>query len=155
MSFLKSLYTVLELDSSEEEAAPSAPKRARTCDADASSSASTAGTTPVAPLFLNKLQESSEDHSDELTLQDIFERHPLGNTSAVHVVLVNFMIDLPWMCRECPSLLSVPRLTVLYGDGGEASKQIEKERRDLGLVTKLHSPPLPSSGGRTTARSLC
>lgn len=57
------------------------------------------------------------------------------------MVLVNFMIDLPWMCRECPSLLSVPRLTVLYGDGGEASKQIEKERRDLGLVTKLHSPP--------------
>ena len=63
MSFLKSLYTVLELDSSEEEAVPSAPKRARTCDADASS-ASTAGTTPVAPLFLNKLQESSEDYSD-------------------------------------------------------------------------------------------
>lgn len=147
MSFLKSLYTVLELDSSEEEAAPSAPKRARTCDADAPSSASTAGTTPVAPLFLNKLQESSEDHSDELTLQDIFERHPLGNTSAVHVVLVNFMIDLPWMCRECPSLVSVPRLTVLYGDGGDASKEIEKKRRDLGLVTKLHSPPLPLQWG--------
>ena len=51
------------------------------------------------------------------------------------------------MCRECPSLLSVPRLTVLYGDGGEASKQIEKERRDLGLVTKLHSPPLPLQWG--------
>ena len=84
---------------------------------------------------------------DELTLQDIFERHPLGNTSAVHVVLVNFMIDLPWMCRECPSLISVPRLTVLYGDGGQASKEIEKTRRDLGLVTKLHSPPLPLQWG--------
>ena len=75
MSFLKSLYTVLELDSSEEEAAPSAPKRARTCDADdadASSNASTAGTIPVAPLFLNKLQESSEDHSDRSGLLDHF-----------------------------------------------------------------------------------
>ena len=84
---------------------------------------------------------------DELTLQDIFERHPLGNDSATHVVLVNFMIDLPWVCRECPSLLTVPRLTVLYGDGGDASKEIHKQRDAHGLTTKLHSPPLPLQWG--------
>lgn len=88
---------------------------------------------------------------DELTLQDIFERHPLGNTSAVHVVLVNFMIDLPWMCRECPSLLTVPHLTVLYGDGGDASREIERKRKDMNPKnlgkTRLHSPPLPLQWG--------
>ena len=57
------------------------------------------------------------------------------------------MIDLPWMCRECPSLLAVRRLTVLYGDGGNASKEIEKKRHAQGLVTKLHSPPLPLQWG--------
>lgn len=99
MSFLKSLYTVLELDSSEEEAAPSAPKRARTCDADASSSASTAGTTPVAPLFLNKLQESSEDHSD---------RYASGNQCFLPAYFLCFLwfniaqqyIMFPKVCRD-------------------------------------------------------
>lgn len=59
MSFLKSLYTVLELDSSEEEATAPSPKRARTSADHASSAAAT-----VAPLYLNKLQESSEEHSN-------------------------------------------------------------------------------------------
>ena len=59
MSFLKSLYTVLELDSSEEEATAPSPKRARTSVDHASGAAAT-----VAPLYLNKLQESSEEHSN-------------------------------------------------------------------------------------------
>ena len=59
MSFLKSLYTVLELDSSEEEATAPSPKRARTSVDHASGPAAT-----VAPLYLNKLQESSEEHSN-------------------------------------------------------------------------------------------
>lgn len=59
------------------------------------------------------------------------------------------MIDLPWVCRECPSLLSVPRLTVVYGDGGDASREIQKQRiqRDPKFLTKLHSPPLPLQWG--------
>ena len=53
---------MLELNSSEEEAVPSAPKRARTCDT-VSSSASTAAS-PVAPLYLNKLQDSPGNQSN-------------------------------------------------------------------------------------------
>ena len=57
------------------------------------------------------------------------------------------MIDLPWMCRECPSLLSVPRLTAIYGDGGDACREIQKTRSSKGFITKLHSPPLPLQWG--------
>ena len=84
---------------------------------------------------------------DDLTLKDIFENPPLGNELATHVVLVNFMIDLPWLCQQCPSLLRVPRLSVLYGDGGEACRQVEKQRTSMGLLTSLHSPALPLQWG--------
>lgn len=84
---------------------------------------------------------------DELTLQDIFEKHPLQHGSALQCCLVNFMIDLPFMCQECPSLLTVEKLTVLYGDSGESLHEVVKERRKKGLVTDLHSPPLPLQWG--------
>ena len=72
MSFLKSLYTVLELESSEEET-PSAPppKRAR-CEeqglgkssaSSASAAAAASAALPASPLYLNRL-EGSEAHSD-------------------------------------------------------------------------------------------
>lgn len=61
MSFLKSLYTVLELESSEEEAEQPS-KRARCEEPEASASPSHGASTSASPLFLNKLEES-EDHS--------------------------------------------------------------------------------------------
>ena len=63
------------------------------------------------------------------------------------MVLVNFMIDLPWLCHECPSLASAPRLTVLFGDGGDASKKVAQARAQKGLSTHLHEPPLPLQWG--------
>ena len=57
------------------------------------------------------------------------------------------MIDLPFMCQECPSLLTVEELTVLYGDSGASLAEVVKERRRKGLVTHLHSPPLPLQWG--------
>ena len=90
---------------------------------------------------------SSCVRGQDLTLQDIFETHPLGNDLTTHIVLVNFMIDLPWLCEQCPSLLRTPSLTVLHGDGGEACKQVAKERTRMGLFTSLHSPALPLPWG--------
>ena len=96
MSFLKSLYTVLELDSSEEGSCTLSSKtNARTCDADASSSASTAGTTPVAPLFLNKLRESSEDHSD---------RYASGNQCFLPAYFLCFFV-----VQHCSTVYNVPK----------------------------------------------
>mmetsp|Transcript_6064 Transcript_6064/g.13427 ORF Transcript_6064/g.13427 Transcript_6064/m.13427 type:complete len:596 (-) Transcript_6064:25-1812(-) len=105
------------------------------------------------PVYLNQLLEgpASVPGGQELTLQSIFEAHPrmaAGEPLPLkEVLLVNFMIDLGWLLDECPSLQSVPELTVLHGDDAHGCARAVALRKSRGLETRLHSPPLPLQWG--------
>eukprot|EP00930_Biecheleria_cincta_P084365 TRINITY_DN73853_c0_g1_i1.p1 TRINITY_DN73853_c0_g1~~TRINITY_DN73853_c0_g1_i1.p1 ORF type:complete len:619 (-),score=98.63 TRINITY_DN73853_c0_g1_i1:37-1893(-) len=112
------------------------------------------GAGAASPLYLNKLLDitGSAFEDRELSLQDLFEKHPLEGCGRRglpdHVVLVNFMIDLNWLFAECPSLEQVPCLTVIHGDGGQGCEEALQRRRSRpGLRTHMHAPPLPLQWG--------
>ena len=144
---------VIELDS-DDEAEPA--KRPRTGSSAPEPSpppgATTAGGGFAGPLCLNRLLDPPPTGpwaGVELSLQDVFEVHPsLDRRPPREALLANFMVDLRWLLDECPSLVEVPTLTVLHGDdakgcGGEAVAA----RKQRGLETRLHSPPLPMQWG--------
>ncbi|CAE8614921.1 unnamed protein product [Polarella glacialis] len=53
------------------------------------------------------------------------------------------MIDLAWLLMECPSLLRVPRLTVIQGDGGSGCASGMALRSEVGLPTRVMAPFRP------------
>lgn len=104
------------------------------------------------PVFLNRLLDGvgpgGPPVTEELSLQDIFERHPsCDGRPPLEVLIANFMIDLSWLLDECPTLQQVPELTVLQGDGGQGCESAALARSHLGLKTHIHSPPLPLQWG--------
>eukprot|EP00927_Polykrikos_kofoidii_P065749 TRINITY_DN61465_c0_g1_i1.p1 TRINITY_DN61465_c0_g1~~TRINITY_DN61465_c0_g1_i1.p1 ORF type:complete len:677 (-),score=82.12 TRINITY_DN61465_c0_g1_i1:179-2209(-) len=106
----------------------------------------------ASPIFLNRLLDGigpgGSNQMEEVSLQDIFERHPLNGVSPVEVLLANFMVDLAWLIEECPSLRDVPRLTVMHGDGGQGCVDTAMlPRVRSGLETRVHAPPLPLDWG--------
>lgn len=104
------------------------------------------------PLYLNCLLDDvvpgGPAEKEELSLQDVFERHPSADgRPPEEALLANFMLDLAWLSEECPSLQRVPCLTVLHGDGAQGCGEALSARAALGLETRLHAPPLPLEWG--------
>ena len=55
--------------------------------------------------------------ANELTVGLAEVLSPSSLADATEVWLVNYMIDLDLICRECPALLHTPRVIVMHGDG--------------------------------------
>jgi len=144
---------VIDLDSSEDDQAR--PPKRRRCVSPVAQAPSLQGEPlgeqkprATTAIFLNRLLDVDGRREEvELGLQDIFEKHPSGDGQPPQeVLLANFMLDLPWLFDECPSLLLVPRLTVLHGDGCRDASDVERMRKGREL-TRFHAPPLPLQWG--------
>ncbi|KAK4754397.1 hypothetical protein SAY87_002501 [Trapa incisa] len=85
-----------------------------------------------------------------------------ANTSAVSLddviqgdivvaLLSNYMVDIDWLMHSCPTLLKVPHVLVVHGEGDMTLNHMKK-RKPVNWI--LHKPPLPISYGTHHSKAL-
>lgn len=66
-------------------------------------------------------------------------------------VLSNYMVDMDWLLRACPTLTKIPNVLVLHGEGDGT---LDHMKRNKPANWILHKPPLPISFGTHHSKAM-